>query len=224
MKVWFVVSAAVFVSTLAAASPAARAEDTRPLSPAQIALFESHHLDAIRHPAKIEYQFKHEAGADTYTDKVSLDVEPRADGKKDVSVDFLSGDHHMPFPPALGFNGNPVLMYFLERDVTEMHRVTGGAATYFRNRIRQAFVDRAETHPTSVTVDGKEQKGTEITLAPFRDDPLIARFADFKDKTYRFVLSDAVPGEIVEIGTVVPGADGAAPRVAETMTFAGEHE
>ena len=48
----------------------------------------------------------------------------------------------MPFPPMIGFRGNPVLMFFLEHDVEEMQRVDGGAASYFRTRIRQAFVDR----------------------------------------------------------------------------------
>jgi hypothetical protein len=106
-------------------------------------------------------------------------------------------------------------MFFLERDVLEMHKATGGSALYFRNRIREAFVDRATTRPVSVVVEGKEQSGTEVTLAPFRNDPMIARFEAFREKSYRFVLVDALPGTIYQISTLMPKSG-----ASDTLTFA----
>ena len=220
---------AMLAAAFAVATPVAAADDTRPLSPAQIALFESDHLRGIERPARLEYRFRREAAVDTsgpaasFVDRVDLDVRPRAGGGKDVWADFLSGDHHMPFPPLMDFHGNPVVMFFLEHDVEEMHRATGGAAAYFRNRIRAAFVDRAQLREVELLHDGKPVPGTEITLAPFREDPRIAVFPGLTNKLYRFVLSDAIPGEIFEIGSEVPGGDGQSARLKETMTFAGEH-
>lgn len=210
------------------AASAQDAQDTRPLSPAQTALFMSEHLKSIEHPERLEYHFQREAAAGgtdpnaTYSDRVDLDVRPREDGKKDVWVDFLSGNRHMPFPPLMGFRGNPVLMYFLEHDVEDMNLMTGGAATYFRNRIRQAFVDRARLKPVEIERAGAKVPATEITLVPFKDDPNLAAFPGVADKRYRFLISDAVPGSIYEIDATVPGSDGGNPRLKDTMIFDSE--
>lgn len=211
---------------LAAALAAPRAEDDRPLSPAQIALFESNHMKGIEHPVVLNYTFEHHGAPDgDFDDKVTADIRTiHDDGKKDVWIDFLTGEHHVNFPPALGFDGNPLLMFFLEHDVMEMRTVTGGAAQYFRNRIRNSFVDRAEMHPVQFTLAGAEQSGTEIDVAPFRGDPNLERFGAFGDKTYHFILSDAVPGNIYPISTTVTPASGASGLFEESMTYAGEHE
>ncbi len=229
--------ATFLIAAMSAAAPVSADEsDTRPLSPAQIALFESDHLKSIQHPDRLEYRFAREAGsagadqtntgpanAGSYTDRIDLDVRPRDDQKKDVWVDFLTGDRHMPFPPMIGFRGNPVLMFFLEHDVEEMQRLSGGTASYFRTRIRQAFVDRAELRQIDVAHDGTASPGTEITLTPFANDPRIAMFPELKDKRYRFVLTDAVPGSVYEIDAETQGAAGQKPPVKETMVFVSEH-
>jgi len=204
---------------------AGRAED-RALSPAQIALFESNHLEDIAKPVVLEYAFKHLGGtAGDFDDTVTADIRSiHPDGKKDVWIDFLSGSHHVNFPPALGFNGNPLLMFFLEHDVTEMRDATGGAAQYFRNRIREAFVDQAEMHAIDITLDGKPEKATEIALAPFRDDPHFAQFPAFREKTYHFILVDAVPGRVYEIRTTLPAGDATKDSFQEAMTYRSEHD
>jgi hypothetical protein len=204
---------------------AGRAED-RPLSAAQVALFESNHLEDIAKPVVLEYAFKHMGGtAGDFDDTVTADIRSiHPDGKKDVWIDFLSGSHHVNFPPALGFNGNPLLMFFLEHDVTEMRDATGGAAQYFRNRIREAFVDRAEMHAVDITLDGKPAKATEIALAPFRDDPHFAQFPAFREKTYHFILADAVPGRVYEIRTTLPAGDATKDSFQEAMTYRSAHD
>lgn len=205
-----------------AAITGSAAED-RPLSPAQIALFESNQLKSIASPTRIRYRFQHEeAGSVSVTDQIVLDIrEIRDDGKKNVWVDFLSGERHVGYPPAMGFDGNPLLMYALERDVNEMHRLTGGAAVYFRNRIRNAFVDGAKTQPVSITVGGQSVAATRISIVPFRGDQHLVPFGGLGDKEYEFVLSEAIPGTIYAIRTETP-ASGNAPSVAETITYTGE--
>lgn len=209
-------------------APAAAADDQLPpLSPAQIALFESNHLKSISKPVRLDYAFEHHGGAGDFDDKVSETIrEVHEDGGKDVAVEFLSGEHQTNFPPVTGFHGNPVLMYFLEHDVMELHQATGGAATYFRNRIRRAFFDGADVHPTEVTVDGKTRAATEIVITPFRNDAQIARFPGVADKSYRFVLCDAVPGTIYQISTSVPkpAAPTGGAAFDETMTYSGERD
>ncbi|HYB09110.1 MAG TPA: hypothetical protein VEJ16_05535 [Alphaproteobacteria bacterium] len=215
----------IVIGALSSIAPAgSRADDTRPLSPAQIALFESNHLIAIDHPVTLDYVYRHDTeGPQGYTDKVEIEVnEVRPDGKKDVSVEFLTGDRRTYFPPVTDFQGNPLLMYFLEFDVMNLRRETGGSPLYFRNRIREAFVDGAEMHPVKITVDGHEADATEIAIRPFLKltRPEVARFVD---KAYYFVLSDAVPGILFQIRSQVPKQEGA-PEVVDSVTYSGERQ
>jgi hypothetical protein len=210
-----------------AAGAFAADDDPRPLSAAQIALFESDHLGGIRQAERLEYRFARETAAanpddvGSYTDRVDIDVRPRADGGKDVWTDFLTAERHVPFPPLMDFHGNPLVMFFLERDVGEMHRLTGGTATYFRNRIRQALVDQADLKTIELQRDGKAVPATEITVTPFAQDQHVAVFPGLAGKRYRFVLADAVPGRIVEIQSEAPSKTGQF-STTETMTFVGE--
>lgn len=221
---WRIAARLFGVVLMMAGAGAARAQDDRPLSPAQIALFESNHLKEISRPVVLDYTFQHRGGKGDFDDKVSADIRAvRPDGKKDVWIDFLTGEHKVNYPPVMDFSGNPLLMFFLEHDVVQMGEATGGASQYFRNRIREAFVDRAEIHPTEITVDGKKANATEIDLAPFRNDPNLQRFPAFSDKVYRFVLSDAVPGAIYRISTSVPNPSASPGLFEESMTYAGEH-
>ena len=217
-------SAFLLVGAVIGLRSSSRAEDEPPLSAAQIALFESDHLAGIRHPATLDYAFRHD-GSDPYEDTVSLVLrEVHEDGSKDVSVEFLSGDHRMEFSPVIRFHGNPLIMYFLEWDVRGMHKATGGSALYFRNRIREGFVDQAEIIDASITLDGHQEPATAITLQPYRHDPGIERYAAFRYKSYRFVLSDAVPGKVYEIRASVPGGAADAPETVDRITYSGARQ
>jgi hypothetical protein len=221
---WILSLSMLALLAASAGSQAAEPErDTRPLSPAQVALFETDHLKMIEHAKRLEYRFTRETtDADGIADRIALDLRPRGDGGKDVFANFLSGERHKDFPPLIGFHGNPLVMYFLERDVEEMRRETGGAAVYFRNRIRNALVDQAQLRAVEVERDGKALRATEITLHPFRNDARLGAYPGLQAKRYRFVLSDAVPGSLYEIGLEVPGETGQPARVKESIVFAGE--
>src|SRR6266852_5126009 len=94
---------ALGATMLLAADCFAADNDTRPLSPAQIALFESDHLGSIRRAERLEYRFARETSArsddiDSFTDRIEIDVRPRTGSSgKDVWTDFLSAEHHMSF-------------------------------------------------------------------------------------------------------------------------------
>jgi hypothetical protein len=172
-------SAFLLVGAIIGLRSSSRAEDERPLSAAQIALFECDHLGGIHHPATLEYAFYHD-GSDPYEDTVALVLrEVHDDGSKDVSVEFLSGDHRIEFAPVIRFCGNLLIMYFLEWDVQGMHKATGGSALYFRNRIREGFVDQAQVEDASIIPAGRPRPATAITMQPYRHDPGIERYRRF---------------------------------------------
>ncbi|PKU24144.1 hypothetical protein [Telmatospirillum siberiense] len=206
-------------------SAAAMAETSvvPPDTPAQIALFDSDHLGNITAPVRLDYSFVRQGDpARTYDDRVSADIRTlRDNGGKDVWTDFLSGDRRMPTPPVSGFHGNPLLMFFLEHDVLEMRQETGRPATYFRNRIRRAFLDGAQVSQITLDLQGRTAPATEIDITPFRDDPALTELPTVAGKSYRFVLSAEVPGTLYQISSHAPPSAGAA-GIDEVMTFAGK--
>ncbi|HVJ54096.1 MAG TPA: hypothetical protein VM689_16635 [Aliidongia sp.] len=210
------------VSAAEAAAPDNADLASRPLSPAQIALFETPHLQAIDHPETLRYRYER-VGLDPLVDSVTLHIETiHPDGTKYVSFEFLTGEHHQFFPAVDEFKGNPLLMLFLEHDVREMKQQFGVASAYFRDQVRSAFVDRAKMADTTIELDGKTVPAKEITLKPYEGDARFEKLPAVKDKTYSFILSDQVPGEIQQLKIDEPAdPESHAPAWSETISFAG---
>lgn len=186
----------------AMAQPAA--EDTRPLSPAQTALFMTPHMKNVVHPETLQYHFTR-FGQNGFEDTVSERITTvHPNGTKAVSFDFLSGEHHKAFPGVDDFGGNPLLMLFLENDVQTMKDTLGVSAVYFRNRVRDAFVDKAVITNTTYTIAGTPVPAQEVVITPFTDDSRLEKLPSVQAKSYRFVLSDAIPGGIAAIQTSMP--------------------
>jgi len=211
------------ISTISTArADEALPDDTRPLSPAQLALFETPHLRNVDHAETLDYGFIRDGGAG-FTDKVALHVRRvNPDGTKDLSFDYLTGDHHVQFPELDHFRGNPLLMLTLERDVDEMRDAVGLSASYFRNKIREAFVTGATLTDATFILGGVSMPAREITLHPFKGDPRLGRIQSLQDKSYSFILADGVPGTVAEIRIAVPAdAAMAAPAFSQRTIFVG---
>jgi hypothetical protein len=219
------------VLATAAAAPllGGAAEDTNrdaraAMSPAQIALFETPHLAGLNPPLRLDYLFRREeAGKDPVEDAIRLAVRASAGtgGCCDVSAEFLTGPRALRYPPAPGFRGNPLLLYALDRDTRELSAATGGTPAWFRNRFRQALATAAELRPTVIEHDGRRVAASVIALSPYSGEPRAGRF---QHRRYLFTLSEAVPGGIHAIRTelpAMPGVDGGAGPVVETIDFAG---
>lgn len=190
------------------------------LSPAQVALFETPHLASLRPPVRLDYAFRREgAGEEPVEDTIRLEVRASAgqDGKRDVSPEFLTGPRALRYPPALGFLGNPLLIFALDRDVRELSAATGGTANWFRNRFRRALAESAEVRPGEIEFEGRRLPATVIALRPYAGEPRAGRF---QERRYAFALSEALPGWFHAIRTELPAA-GERGAVSESIVFAG---
>lgn len=190
------------------------------LSPAQVALFETPHLASLLPPLRLDYDFRREeAGAEPVADTIRLEVRASEgqEGKRDVSVEFLTGPRAIRYPPARGFGGNPLLVFALDRDTRELSAATGGSALWFRNRFRQALAGAADLRRAEIGYGGRLVPATVIALTPYAGEPRAGRYAE---RRYAFTLSDAVPGSVHAIRAELPAA---ADRgaVVESITFAG---
>jgi hypothetical protein len=203
------------------ATQAAAAQD---ISTAETLLFQTNHLKNVHAPATLRYTFHKEGSAEAgFDDQVQLVL---SSTKPAATLQFLTGPRQYTAPAVDDPEGNPVLLGFLEHDIAEMQRLTGGASAYFRKRIRLALAESAQVHPRRFTYAGKGVEGREIVIEPYANDPKRARFEQYVGKRYTFVVSDKVPGGIYQVRATAAGVPGKPALVDETLTLvsdSGQH-
>jgi hypothetical protein len=192
------------------------------VSAAEKALFVTNHLATLKPPTTLRYSFRKSGTLEPgFDDGVSISLRAQPDGRCcAAAAEFLGGSRRLNLPEVESAQGNPVILYFLERDIREMQRLTKGQANYFRKRIRMAVYQGAKMSEASVSYRGRSVAARQITLAPYVDDPLRARFEALAGKRYVFTLSDQVPGGVIGIRSQVDGA-GALPVLVEEMMLEG---
>jgi hypothetical protein len=186
-------------------APGQAAEESQ-FSRANRLLFLTDHLANIRQPSVLHYAFEKSGTLeDSYQDNVDIKVTPEgATDAKSVEVRFFTGVRNQYVPPLSNAEGNPIVTTFLQREVGEMEGRTDGSWRYFQKVIKLALENDAKVKPVKFRYDGRVVQGTEITIQPYRDDPHRAEIAPYDSKYYTFILSDAVPGQVYRLGSVVP--------------------
>ena len=214
---WFV----GLLGTLLVAAQSPAAED---YSPSERALFMARHLEGVHPPAQLSYRYTRTGTLEPgFQDKVRVHLLKRADGSCcRATADFLEGERRLSLPEVESAEANPVILYFLERDIREMSRLTKGQAAYFRKRIRMAVYKGAEIADVTVSYKGKPVAAQRISIKPYANDPVRVRFEKLADKEYTFTLSDLVPGAVYSIRSRVrAAAPEALPLLVEELLVAG---
>ncbi len=193
-------------------------------------LFDSAHLDNIDKPGVLTYDYAKESVVDdSREDTIKVAVSNiRNTGRRDLAFEFFTGKHKRPYESMENQRGNGVFVLFLEYDIHEMNRLTGGEWRYFQRKIRWAFAQGAKKKQVDINYNGKSVKGTQYIVQPYVDDPKNQRYKLYAGKYYIFTLSEEIPGEIYQIRTVVPDgeswSEGEPTLVDESITFAGFNE
>ena len=198
------------------------------ISPAEKILFQSNHLHNVTSAQPLRYSYVHkDKSGPGFSDQVRVDVSAKgSDGSAAVSSHFLTGERQVALPALNGAQGNPVLLGFLERDISEMKRMTGGSTSYFRKRIRIALAEAASVEPVTVSYGGRQVQGKKIAIQPYLHDPMQEKMQQYLAKNYVFILSDDIPGSIYQIRSTVPALQqgdqkNGAALIEETLTVAG---
>lgn len=207
--------------TLGLFAVAAHAADD--YSAAEKRVFLDDHLSNIKQSTTLTYAFQRAGKADeSFSDEAKVHVMAGADGKKTVSVDYLSGARQLQLPAVGEAVGNPIILYFLEMDVRDMHQQTGGQEAYFRKRIRLALADKATVKPITISYQGHSVAASEVRITPYIEDPLRTRIGKYYTKSYTFTFSDKVPGGVYQLRTEVDdpaAAKSAAPALKTSLTL-----
>ncbi|WP_374341826.1 hypothetical protein [Methyloversatilis sp.] len=206
--------------TLVAGAGIAHAEPSQEITEAEQQLFLNDQMSGLKAPITLSYTFKRSGTQELpFQDTVEVRVIEDKSGRK-VSTSCLSGSRKTEIPEIEAAQSNPALMCFLERDIREMERMTGGKSNYFRKRIRLALSEGPKALPVKVSFGGRTVDGKEYRITPYANDPNKQKFPKYLGKTYVFVLSDAVPGGLYRVDTVVQDG-GKAILIEEDMVLAG---
>jgi len=194
------------------------------ISPAEQRLFLDEHLANLPATAELHYVFTKTGTLEpAFEDQVRVHVQRTAAGTR-THVEYLSGEHTFVLPDVESATGNPVILSFLERDVREMERRTGGRASYFRKRVRLALAEHASVNAVGIDLGGRTVDGIRISIRPYENDPMRARFPALIGKTYAFTLAAQVPGGVYEMRTEVPdrrASPDTPPLLLERLIYIG---
>ncbi len=205
--------AAVFILS-GTVSWAANAND---ITEAERRVFMDDHLASLPAPTTLHYLTERRGSLqDPLDDKASVELQTE-DGRRVANVQWMSGREQLRLPPFDDVKGNPILLYFLEREIREMNRLTGGSMNYYRKRIRMALASNPGVEATTVDFAGRQVKATRITISPFVDDPARSRYEKFADRRYTMILSDDVPGAVVSVSGELRGS--ANPSTEPTLLW-----
>jgi hypothetical protein len=216
---WWALGALCWLALLPLSTlPCAAADD---FSPSEQTLFMANHLERLKPPTQLNYSYKRSGSLEAaFEDTVQVKLNKRADGACcQASADFLTGERRLVLPDVEAASANPVILYFLERDIREMSRLTKGQAAYFRKRIRLAIYKGAKLTDVVVNFKGQAVPAQRISIQPYVDDALRSRFEQLADKTYIFTLSKQVPGAVVSIRAIVKNPAGNTTASAQDAPY-----
>ena len=193
-------------------------------SDAEMKLWLENHLANITRPARLYYEFIR-AGSyeDGFTDAVYLDVlRLNDDGSKDTELEFFTEERRQQaFANNLKkITGNPIIGIYLQGDIQEMSRLTGGNWRYFQKQIKFAFADEYIIEPVTIEYEGKQIAAEKISITPYLKEKNPNRLKGFFAKRYEFILSDAILGGVYQIKTETPDKKNPdKPLIIETLTL-----
>ncbi len=192
-------------------------------SAAEQAIFIDNHFAKLKPPLTLHYDFRKTGSLEErFEDKVEVMLKAQADGSCcAASAKFLTGAREQRQPEVDGAEGNPAILYFLERDIREMQRLTKGQPNYFRKRIRMSVYQGASIRNITLPYQGRAVEVQEISIAPYLDDPNRSRFEKLANKKYVFMMAKAVPGGLYGIRTRIDAATGEPPLIVEEMLIDG---
>lgn len=190
-------------------------------------LFDKAHLKNILEPVTLHYKYKKQSFIDGDRED-TIDVEItniRNTGRRDTHFEFFTGEHNRPYLDRDNQQGNGVFVLYLEYDIRELDRLTGGDWAYFQRKIRWALAKGAKAEEVEIEFEGEKIQARQYTIQPFINDPKNERYSLYASKYYIFTLSEEIPGEIYQIRTIVPDGktwqEGDEVITEETLTFVG---
>ena len=215
----------IAAAILAIGGATAQAEIVKP-TPVDV-LFERKHLANVEAGTELVYRFERTVTQPDllglpFADEIKVEVKKVAgNGTREVLVKVFSGERARDPQPIDELTGNPVLVVFLDRAVSSYMAVAGGKIGYLKDKVRTALRERAVVEPAKVALGGKTVDGFKISVTPFSGDLNASKMRGYENSKFSIVVSDAVPGNFVELLATYENTAPTAPRLEERTVMVG---
>lgn len=191
-------------------------------APADI-LFARPHLSGVPSGAELTYRLERSPSdtrrlGEPFGDDIKLVVRSGpASGTRDVELRIFTGERARELISITELTGNPVLVIFLDRAVSNMVRLTGGTAPYFKDRLRAGLRDKATAETTKAEFEGKMLDATRIVVRPFTGDPNAERMLGYEESQFEFLVAEAAPGMLLDMTSRFVSTLPDAPKLEERI-------
>lgn len=190
-------------------------------------LFESKHLELMGKGSEVVYRIQRTVSdakmlGEPFSDDIKIGVnavDPA--GKREVVIKIFTGDRARDPRTETDMTGNPILVFFLDRAVSNFGLVGGGNRNYLKQQFRDALRDKADIEKVKIEFGGKSVEGHRISVTPFAEDKNARRMLGYEGSRFSIVISDAVPGYFVDMFAKFESSAKDAPRFEERITLAG---
>ena len=168
-------------------------------------LFMRPHLSSLPAGAELIYRLERSPSdtarlGEPFEDDIKLAVRSvGANGGRDIDLRIFTGDRAREVNAITDLTGNPVLVIFLDRAVSNMVRLTGGKAPYFKDRLRAALRDKAVSETIKTEFQGKTLDATRIVVRPFDDDANAERMLGYQGSLFEFLVAQDAPGMLLDM-------------------------
>lgn len=190
--------------------------------PADI-LFARPHLSGLAAGAVLTYRLQRSPSdikrlGEPFGDDIKLVVRSvPASGARDIELQIFTGERAREPISITDLTGNPVLVIFLDRAVSNMVQLTGGTAPYFKDRLRAGLRDKATAAPTKAEFEGRMLDAMRIVVRPFAGDARAARMLGYEGSRFEFLVAEAAPGMLLEMTSQFVSTLPDAPKLEERI-------
>jgi hypothetical protein len=167
-------------------------------------IFEHKHLAKVAPGTQVEYKFNRVVSdpkilGQAFTDDITLKVvADKEEGKKDLELQIYKGDRARDLQKLEKFSINPVFAVYFSQAVSTFNQLAGGQSNYLQRVFSDGWA-KATVEPIEVDYNGKKIKAHRITMTPFLGDKYESKMQGWEGAKYQVVVSDEVPGEIVDL-------------------------
>ena len=190
-------------------------------------LFEHKHLANVDAGSDLVYRFQRtvsesELLGQPFSDDIKIEIKKvEPSGSRDVMVKVFTGERAREPQPIDDLTGNPILVVFLDRAVSSYMSVAGGKVSYLKDKFRTALRDRATVDPVKIKLGDKTVDGYRVSVVPYAGDLNASKMRGYENSKFSFVVSDAVPGQFVELLATYDNTAKEAPHMEERTAVVG---
>jgi hypothetical protein len=190
-------------------------------------IFEHKLLSNVGQGAALDYRFNRIVSdaqllGEPFTDDITVKViDAKPTGEKDVDLQIYTGQRARDPQRILSTSVNPVFVVYFDLAMSSLTQLTGGKYGYLKTVFTHGFKDKSKIEPIKLEYKGKTIDAYRIVMTPYVGDPKAGTMQGYDGTTFTMVVSDQVPGEVVQLVSVYQSSVPAAPKLEERITIDG---